>query len=403
VHLALGPPSAWLSASLIAWLTCIYTSCAAEEEARLLVAVTKPKITAVGDGFATVTFNSGPNLFSNDYTVSCYTRNLDTPTTSCSAVSTLDPAGSVDGKTPKVYGKLTANVTGLPGDEVYDCFINVYGPGGYDKCKYVGSTDIDCFEPGAPTIDGITPVIELSEDEWIPSLFVAWSEGSAPNPEPSATDDTFGVFCLPTVAGVTCPVKATLDIEYGEAGVTQEVDTSYATTPTALLPNTAYTCYALAEDTCAVTTTADAICSDGVEVISYYAPPGWDLTATVDGALVTDLDFTNDPPNGDALAINTYVGCYICTDQVTPCDEASDPSQVTDASLITAGTSTGWFLTSNGASFDDIIGTDGSYFCYGLTGTECGGDISCDADGVCTGCNQMVLSGNEELVLNAAG
>lgn len=69
-----------------------------------------------GDGYATISFKTGPNLQSYDYTVSCYQRDLLVPTTSCNAISEdeIPAAGnSVSGETGKAYNKIIANVTGL--------------------------------------------------------------------------------------------------------------------------------------------------------------------------------------------------------------------------------------------------------------------------------------------------
>ena len=94
---------------------------AAEEESRLLVAVTAPKVVDVGgdslgDGYATISFKTGPNLVSYDYTVSCYERDLLVPTTSCNAIAAdeIPVAGvSASGETGTAYDKLYATVTGL--------------------------------------------------------------------------------------------------------------------------------------------------------------------------------------------------------------------------------------------------------------------------------------------------
>lgn len=102
---------------------------AAEDESRLLIAVTAPKIVDVGggsdgEGFATISFKTGPNLVSYDYTVSCYERDLSVPTTSCNAIADEDyPAAgnSVSGETGKAYDKITATVTGLGTSLVSSC------------------------------------------------------------------------------------------------------------------------------------------------------------------------------------------------------------------------------------------------------------------------------------------
>jgi hypothetical protein len=99
----------------------LHANAAAEEESRLLIAVTAPKVVAVGgdtagEGFATISFKTGPNLQSYDYTVSCYEQNLALPTTSCAAIgdNAVPAAGdSVSGETGKAFNKITANVTGL--------------------------------------------------------------------------------------------------------------------------------------------------------------------------------------------------------------------------------------------------------------------------------------------------
>jgi hypothetical protein len=102
---------------------------AAEDESRLLIAVTAPKIVDVGggsdgEGFATISFKTGPNLVSYDYTVSCYERDLSVPTTSCNAIADEDyptAGNSVSGETGKAYDKITATVTGLGTSLVSSC------------------------------------------------------------------------------------------------------------------------------------------------------------------------------------------------------------------------------------------------------------------------------------------
>lgn len=80
-----------------------------------------PKVVAVGgegdgDGFATVSFKTGPNLQSYDYTISCYEQNFLVPTTSCRAIAdqSIPAAGaSATGETGKALSTITESVTGL--------------------------------------------------------------------------------------------------------------------------------------------------------------------------------------------------------------------------------------------------------------------------------------------------
>jgi hypothetical protein len=86
-----------------------------------LLAIVDPKVVDVGgegdgEGFATISFKTGPNIQSYDYNVSCYEQNFLVPTTSCRAIVDNNvPTEGVgfSGKTGKLYGTITNNVTEL--------------------------------------------------------------------------------------------------------------------------------------------------------------------------------------------------------------------------------------------------------------------------------------------------
>ena len=113
---------------------CVSHSCSlvtgpATDDARFLTAITSPKIVEVGveypagnvsveegDGFAVISFKTGPNVVSLDFTASCYVQDWSLPTNDCKAIAyeRNGPAGeSWTGQTGKIYTELTGAVTGL--------------------------------------------------------------------------------------------------------------------------------------------------------------------------------------------------------------------------------------------------------------------------------------------------
>ena len=99
-------------------------------EERIALTVQKPKLT-VGVGSAEVTWTTGPNAFSYDYTVSCYPQDVTIPTDNCQAVESSDlvPLAVMTGTLPRLYSKVNIDIAGLPTDSsTIDCFIDIEGP-----------------------------------------------------------------------------------------------------------------------------------------------------------------------------------------------------------------------------------------------------------------------------------
>ena len=118
----------------------------------MLLALRKPVASPTQDG-VTVSFSSGPNLVSYDYTVACYAQDPAVPTTDCGAVAAAgtDPVVTpVTGTLPRGYAEVNVPVT-LTGNEAVDCLVTVSG-GPIDavaKCQYAEAVDAPT-PPGPP-------------------------------------------------------------------------------------------------------------------------------------------------------------------------------------------------------------------------------------------------------------
>ena len=128
-----------------------------EDSDRMLLALRKPVASPTQDG-VTVSFSSGPNLVSYDYTVACYAQDPAVPTTDCGAVAAAgtDPVVTpVTGTLPRGYAEVNVPVT-LTGNEAVDCLVTVSG-GPIDavaKCQYAEAADAPTPTPTPP---GPTP------------------------------------------------------------------------------------------------------------------------------------------------------------------------------------------------------------------------------------------------------
>ena len=127
----------------------------------MLLALRKPVASPTQDG-VTVSFSSGPNLVSYDYTVACYAQDPAVPTTDCGAVAAAgtDPVVTpVTGTLPRGYAEVNVPVT-LTGNEAVDCLVTVSG-GPIDavaKCQYAQAADAPTPTPTpTPTPPGPTP------------------------------------------------------------------------------------------------------------------------------------------------------------------------------------------------------------------------------------------------------
>lgn len=115
------------------------------DEERLLLAIQKPKVTALGrdlDGnYATIEFKSGPNL-GGQYRLACYAADPALEPARCADLAGLVPQGEVTAQDlPKLYGNVANNVPGLYSETV-DCYVWADGvTGKVDKCQFVDRVD----------------------------------------------------------------------------------------------------------------------------------------------------------------------------------------------------------------------------------------------------------------------
>ena len=198
------------------------------------------------------------------------------------------------------------------GDEVYDCFLYTEGPNGYEKCKYVGSSDIACtsatpLDVSGATVStaGPTPEIDITvTTETLPGLG---------NPALPGTT-VFPVGCVLGADGV-CPFAAgatTANPDYDTlVQVPVEFSVPSDTAGTTIAYNTVYTCFGVAPDQCG---DADAVtCSDPVEVTTPFAvQTGGATTCTTTSAGGS----WSVPQGGDAIDFSTsiadtFVACSV--------------------------------------------------------------------------------------------
>ncbi len=121
----------------------------------MLLALRKPVASPVQDNVVTVSFSSGPNLVSYDYTVACYAQDPAVPTTDCGAVDaegTAPVVTPVTGTLPRGYAEVIVPVT-LTGNEAVDCLVTV-SSGPIDaaaKCQYAEAADAPPTPTPTPT------------------------------------------------------------------------------------------------------------------------------------------------------------------------------------------------------------------------------------------------------------
>ncbi len=206
------------------------------------------------------------------------------------------------------------------GDEVYDCFLYTEGPNGYEKCKYVGSSDIACTSATPLDVSDAT----VSTTGPTPEIVITVTTETLPGLGNPALDTSavFPVGCVLGADGV-CPFVAdpatTTDNTYAEL-VTLAANSpplnSFAvpvdTDNVAIAYNTVYTCFGVAPDQCG---DAGAVtCSDPVEVTTPFA---------VQTGTSTTCDTTSAggswsvPQGGDAIDFSelgiaeTFVACSV--------------------------------------------------------------------------------------------
>ena len=230
------------------------------------------------------------------------------------------------------------------GADTYDCFIYTYGPLGYDKCKYIGSTDIDCFEAEPVTLseESTGLVVDPAGNAGGPSysLGLGYEVSNLGSPAiGSGALDAIGFACVEGTGGaITCPSDTigssvlavdypaypdTLDdvIYFGSVAIegaepSYTVGTQTGAAPgDAVVPNTAYTCYSLIVDTC--DQDAEPICSEPIELVS---PPTLATAATSsdlftqpitpDGTVTVNCD-RDASGDGDAEVVTNWWTCTV--------------------------------------------------------------------------------------------
>jgi hypothetical protein len=181
-------------------------------------------------------------------------------------------------------------------DETYDCFIFTKGPQGKEKCKYVGSTDIGCFEAEPVSIESTSGPLVFGDLDFATDpdavgpfygLEIDYEVLSVGNPpiEPGL-DESLGFLCLegPYAA---CPSSwlnddlLTLSFPNypGTTGgsllfanntyVGSDAIAGTNTTPdegSPVVPNTLYSCFSVVENSCSPSSRPE--CSEPVELIS---------------------------------------------------------------------------------------------------------------------------------------
>ena len=217
------------------------------------------------------------------------------------------------------------------GADTYDCFVYTYGPLGYDKCKYIGSTDIDCFETEPVTLEDTSggEVVDPFTGNEAYALVLDYATANLGSPAiGSGAVDAIGFACVEGTGGaVTCP-SATLgdavltiaypdyanDVLVGDTTFTTGTNTGTGGDP--VVPNTAYTCYSLIEDTCDAA--ADPICSEPIELVSVgtlaVAQVNSDLFSQVaDGSSSVQVNCVRDPNenDGDAEVVTNWWSCVV--------------------------------------------------------------------------------------------
>jgi hypothetical protein len=101
-------PSMSCVASIPSFLLSNRPLCTDRNSERFLLTVQKSNLIDRGPGYVTVEFQTGPNLFSYEYSVACYEQNTEIPTDDCGAVASagLKPLGVSSGNLPRLHSKV---------------------------------------------------------------------------------------------------------------------------------------------------------------------------------------------------------------------------------------------------------------------------------------------------------
>lgn len=188
------------------------------------------------------------------------------------------------------------------GDEVYDCFLYTEGPNGYEKCKYVGSSDIACTSATPLDVSGATVSIAGPTPEIAIPVTTETLPGLGNPALPGTT--VFPVGCVLGADGV-CPFVAdpatTTNPDYDTLELLNPVLVPSDTAGTTIAYNTVYTCFGVAPDQCG---DAGAVtCSDPVEVTTPFEVQ----TAGATTCTTTSAGGTwSVPQGGDAIEFSEY-------------------------------------------------------------------------------------------------
>lgn len=265
------------------------------------------------------------------------------------------------------YPTLDAAVT-------YDCFIFTQSPQGKEKCRYVGSTDIGCFEADPVSIESTSgPVVvfdDLVQDAPLYGLEIDYEMLGVGNPpiEPGLAD-SLGFLCLEgpyaacpsswlTSDLLTLPFPSYPSTTGGslvfanDTYLGSDVIAGTNTTPDEGAPvvlNTLYTCFSVLENTCSPTSAPT--CSDPVELIS---PPALALPA---GQPVI-ITRTGIPGNSTLFAYAAVGQVNATCDRTYAIDQEGDALEVFNM----------WTCTGAGAWFP--IDCDGTPQTRAITGFD---------------------------------
>ena len=197
------------------------------------------------------------------------------------------------------------------GDVTYDCFIYTYGPQGYEKCKYVGSTDIGCFsaEPLVVNEENSFPDVDFTLIPPAPGLYLQYDVAGLGNPPIAANTPNLVKFdCLPGDNAVCSPGDYTLSLSYPNYPSVPYSGVGFDT----LNLNSPYTCFSVIEDTC--DPTAEPICSDPYVMVSPPVLAEFDtlpsltmFTSLDDGSVTANCLFPT--IDGDYLDVFTAWTC----------------------------------------------------------------------------------------------
>jgi hypothetical protein len=318
----------------------VSTTSQAEQESRLLLAIQKPTITDVGGTHVTVEFNTGPNVVTYDFTVSCYKQDLSLPTNDCGAIENSDPTplGSLSGTLPTNYSNVVANVTGLTNNTDVDCFA-VVGNGPLRKarkCQYVGQATTDVLPPGGDTSAALT---DVSGEILVKTTATKRKR---------AYDVTNQVQCVPAPVTGCDKSDPTLWFDAPNLYTSGKVIQN-------LTPNTYFTCFAAATYVKDGVKQYECAAAEPAELLMPPLPPSTPTVAE-GPAKGSEIVVTSNPPSANQGTAEPLRYAVQCLDATTSTPNSCDPTG------IWSGVVTGAQLSA-GVTVSDLVG-DTEYVCF---------------------------------------